>query len=173
MPEPIYLDTNPLVYWAKARAGSTDGREQQCGANLQAIVDGDDPLGCSPITLAEFVGALAKTARSGAADLAYFDTTKLQSAVTEVMGLMASGRLRVINLHPRAFEVGMSVVAAGIREHGEAFFAWDAIHLFEACQWARVMEREVVLATSDRDFTTILDVFPEFGRYVNLRDLAI
>ena len=67
----------------------------------------------------------------------------------------------------------MAIVAAGTREHGESFFAWDAIHLFEACQWSRVMDREVVMATSDSDFATILKVFPEFSRYVSLRDLTV
>ena len=45
-----------------------------------------------------------------------------------------------------------AVVAAGTREHGKNFRAWDAIHLHEAAQWARTIGRPVVVATSDSDW---------------------
>jgi hypothetical protein len=44
---------------------------------------------------------------------------------------------------------------------------------YEASQWARVIEREVIIATSDSDFADILQVFPEFASNVSLRDLAV
>lgn len=165
----VYFDTNPLVYWARGCAGSPEERDQRCASSLQALIDGSDSLACSPITLAEFTNTLWKLVRKQ--DIA---GAAADNAFGVLMGYLANGRIRVENLRPRAFEVGMAIVGAGTREHGRAFHAWDAIHLFEACQWARTLNngRKVVIATSDSDFASIIEVFPEFGRYVELRDLA-
>lgn len=172
MADGVYFDANTLVYWALGRAGSTKSEEQRCSTAFDALVDGPDSLAFSPLTLAEFTSVLWSLVRSGKPQLSYFDEAQAGIALEHLMRLIASSRIRVHNLHPRAFEVGMAVVGAGTREHGQAFRAWDAIHLFEACQWARTIDRSVVLATTDSDFRRIIATFSEFGRYVTLRDMT-
>jgi predicted nucleic acid-binding protein len=170
--EAVYFDSNTLVYWALGRSGSSKADEQRCASAVEALVDGDDSLACSPLTLTEFTSTTWSAVRSGASELRHFGEPELNAALERLMQLLASGRIRAHNLHPRSFEVGLGIVAAGTREKGRAFRAPDAMHLFEACQWARVIDRQVVVATTDSDFHNMLAAFPEFGRYVDLRDLT-
>lgn len=168
----MYFDANPVLYWALGKAGSPKETEQTCAAAFDALVDGGDSLACSPLTLAEFTSTLWSVSRSSKQDVAYFDQAAAAAAVERLMTFIGSRRIRVNNLRPRAFEVGMAIVAAGSREKQKTFKAWDAIHLYEACQWARTMDRKVVIATSDSDFNNIIETFEEFGRYVIVRDLT-
>jgi hypothetical protein len=172
MADAVYFDANPVLYWALGKAGSAKPTEQNCAAAFDALVDGGDSLACSPVTLAEFTSTLWSVARSGKEDVGYFDAPAAASAVERLMTLIGSGRIKVNNLRPRAFEVGIAIVGVGSREKQKTFNAFDAIHLYEACQWARVMGRKVVIATSDSDFSNIIATFPEFGRYVEVRDLT-
>ena len=170
--EAVYFDANTLVYWALGNRGSAKDTEQRCAVAVTELIKGDDSLACSPLTLSEFTGTLWSMARSGSPDLKYFGEPEAAAALEELMGLLASGRLRVRNLHPRAFEVGMGLVASGAREKGRSFRAPDAIHLFEAAQWSRTIDRNVVVVSSDSDLERLVETFPEFGRYVEIRDLT-
>ncbi len=171
--EAVYFDANPVLYWALGRAGSAKDREKNCAAAFDALVAGSDSLACSPVTLAEFTSTLWSIVRSGASDIAYFNETAASTAVERLMTLIGSGRIKVYNLRSHAFVVGMSIVAAGTLEKQKTFNAWDAIHLYEACQWARTLGRKVTIATSDSDFSNIIATFPEFSRYVEVRDLTV
>jgi hypothetical protein len=89
------------------------------------------------------------------------------------MKWIASERIIVPQLGQRAFEVGMSYVASATRQHGRRVHAWDAIHLSEACRLSRQLGTRVTLATSDSDFASLLEIYPEFQTYVQLQDYAI
>lgn len=172
VPDAYYFDANPLIYWALGRAGSSEAYEQTSAANFERLVANGDSLACSAPTLAEFMSTVWSVVRSEKPKVNFFGEAEANSAMESLMGLMGNGRLRVQNLHPRAFEVGIAVVAAGTREQKGAFRAWDAIHLFEACQWARTIDQEVIVATADSDFSNIIAAFPEFGTYVSVLDLT-
>jgi hypothetical protein len=142
-------------------------------ARRAALVASDASIACSPVSLAEFTSTLWSIVRSGKTELAHFDTTAANGAVERLMSLVSTGRIRVNNLQPGAFAIGMAIVAAGTREKQCSLRTWDAIHLHEACQWSRMIGQQVTIATTDADFRNAIDVFPEFGRYVDVRDLTV
>jgi hypothetical protein len=77
-----------------------------------------------------------------------------------------------VNIRPlgrRAFEMGMAYVGM-VAAQGRRMRGSDAIHLYEACRWARECGAEIVLATSDRDFQKTITLFPEFGQLVRVLD---
>jgi predicted nucleic acid-binding protein len=170
--EVIYFDTNPLVCWATGRSGSTDPRDVRSATRLEAAVSSDDMLYLSPITLVEFNTTLYKLVRRKDGPSAAFGLQHAIEAEARLMKWIAGGRIVVPQLGQRAFEVGMSYVAAATRQHGRKVHAWDAIHLFEACRLARTLERRVVIATSDSDFDALLEIYPEFRGYVEIQDYA-
>jgi predicted nucleic acid-binding protein len=173
MREAVYLDSNSIVYWALGSAGSEKQDEQRCAQAFDALVASDASIACSPVSLAEFTSTLWSIVRSGKTELAHFDTTAANGAVERLMSLVSTGRIRVNNLQPGAFAIGMAIVAAGTREKQCSLRTWDAIHLHEACQWSRMIGQQVTIATTDADFRNAIDVFPEFGRYVDVRDLTV
>ena len=161
----VYLDANAPVHWAFGRAGSPEPGDVQAAASIDGLLAGDSSVCCSPFTLTEFTGVLWRAARSGNTT---FDHAAASNALEEIMRHVSSGRVRTHNLHPRAFEIALSIVSAGSKEHGRAFSAPDAIHLHEACQWSRTIGRKVIVATCDSDFAGMLQVFPGASRYVDL-----
>lgn len=172
MPDPTYLDANPLIYWAAGRVGSADARDQAGHTGLEEALASKDPLALSPITLGEFSSGLYKLVRREGDPHGFFTNDHAIAAEQRVMDLLASGRLKGRPLGARAFEVGMSLVATATREHGRSVYVWDAIHVYEACRWARELERTVTIATADSDFAAICDIWPEFMRFVQLKDLS-
>lgn len=171
--EPIYLDANPLVYWAAGRVGSAEPRDEAGYRNLDALFSSKAPLAISPITLAEFSNGLYKLVRRETDVHAFFTNDHAVSAEQALMDLLASGRIKGRNLGVRAFEVGMSLVATATREHGRSVYTWDAIHMYEACRWARELDKPVAIATADSDFLAICEIWPAFTRFVVLQDLSV
>lgn len=172
MPDVIYFDTNPLVYWAAGRTGSTDSQDQTAYGNIELLVNGDSSLYLSPLTLVEFNSALYKLVRKTEGPHATFCIGDATDAEQQLMKWIADGRIEVPQLGQRAFEVGMSYVAAATRQHGRRVHVWDAIHLFQACRLARELRQTVIIATTDSDFATLVDIFPEFAALVEIRDFA-
>ncbi len=169
----VYLDASALVAYALGRSGSPDARDQNGAQALKLLIEGDERVAASPITLAESSSVLYTHMRKTEAWFAGFNQPEVNAAETEIMGWIATGALRVRNLGPRAFEMAMSYVSAASREHGRKMKAWDAIHLYEACRWSRESEQQVVIATADSDFTGFLEVFPEFRKHVRLLDTTV
>jgi hypothetical protein len=170
--DPTYLDANPLIYWAAGRAGSADAKDQRGLASVEALLASKAPIAVSPITLAEFSSVLHKLVRREEPPHDFFDIDDAVAAEQGLMDLLATGRVIGRNLGARAFEAGMSYVAAATREYRRKVYAWDAIHIYEAARWARELERPVFIGTSDADFQSILAIWPEFGAFVSIVELA-
>lgn len=172
VPKTIYFDANMLAYWAAGRAGSADPQDQAAHRNVETLVKGDDALYLSPLTLLELNSTLYKLVRRAEEPHASFSMDDASDAEQQLMSWIAGGRFDVRPLAPRAFEVGMSYVAAATRKAGRRVHGWDAIHMFQACRLARELGHTVVIATADGDFSTLVDVFPEFGDLVEIHDYA-
>lgn len=170
VPDRVYLDTSAIVRYALAIGGSPHQRDEAGRQTLQTLLDSDDKLTASPITLAEFSSVMYTHLRDSSDWLVNFKKEHVDQADTQLMEWLTTGAIRIRNLGPRAFEMGMSYVGAASREHNRRMKAWDAIHLYEACRWSREAEEQVVIATADSDFQGFLDVFPEFGKHVRVLD---
>ena len=169
MPDHVYLDASVVVHYALGINGSPEQGDQKGEQGLQALLDSDARLGASPVTVAEFSSVMYTKLRDGAGWLAGFDEAAVDRADAAFMRWIATGRVRIRPLGARAFEMGMAYVSSASRQQRK-MKAWDAIHLYEACRWARELNEQVVLATADKDFTRFLEVFPEFGKQVRLLD---
>jgi hypothetical protein len=172
VPDPTYLDANPLIYWAAGFAGSSEPRDRAGYEGLETTFASKDPLALSPITLGEFSSGLYKLVRRKDEPHEFFTNDHAIAAEQRVMDLLASGRVKGRTLGARAFEVGMSLVATATREHGRNVHVWDAIHIYEACRWSRELSRVVTIATADSDFAALSDIWPEFTRFTQLKDLS-
>jgi predicted nucleic acid-binding protein len=166
----LYLDTSALVRWACGIAGSPETRDQRGKQRLEILIPGGNHVATCPVTLAEYTDVVNTLLRDQEGWKTAVDETAVDKAEAQLMAWLASDQLRIRPLGPRAFEMGMSYVAAASRDHGRKLKAWDAIHLAEAVRWARESANEVIIVTTDGDFAGFLDVFPEFKDYVRLVD---
>jgi len=166
-----YFNTNPLVSWAESKAPSPDPRSSKIGRCVEQLVN--DPASItavSEITLVEFHNKLCDHWR--ASETPQYDSAWADSVQAELMRWIADGQLVVLNQPPKLIEKAIAYVTFATREHGRRLKAWDAVHLFHASDWARDQGQKVNLVTSDADFPSILDVYPEFKEFVNILDPA-
>jgi hypothetical protein len=155
--------------WACATSGSPDPRDARGHATLDALIAGPGELCGSPITVAEYTSVLYDYVRTNAEWGAYFEAADADRCMKTFMEWLATDTLKIRPLGHRAFEMGMAYVGA-VAAQGRRMRGWDAMHLYEACRWARETEAQVVLATSDSDFQKVIGIYPEFGRFVRVLD---
>lgn len=171
MPDLVYLDTSALMRWSAAVSGSPDDRDERGRVALEALIAGDDQLGGSPITVAEYTSVLHDYVRSQEEWATYFEASDAEACMRQFMKWLADGSITIRPLGRTAFEMGMAYVAM-VSAHGRKMRGWDAIHLYEACRWARDTRETVKIATSDNDFAKTIKLFPEFGDHVEVLDVT-
>jgi hypothetical protein len=169
---PVYLDSSALMRWALAIGGSTETRDCRGCEVLKELEASGQPLVASPITIAEFTSVLHDAVRTEKPWGAFFELSDADQCTETFMRWLADGAIEIRPLGRRAFEMGMAYVAMVARE-GRRMRGWDAIHLYEACRLAREGGVPVTLATSDGDFAKILELFPEFARFVQILDTTV
>jgi predicted nucleic acid-binding protein len=169
MAERVYLDTSALMRWACATSGSADARDNRGENTLDTLLSGPNELCGSPITVAEYTSVLYDHVRGEEPWAAYFDADDADRCVKRFMEWLADGTIVIRPLGRRAFEMGMAYVAS-VAANGQRMRGWDAIHLYEACRWAREAGEQVAIATSDDDFQKAVNLFPEFGQFVRILD---
>lgn len=155
--------------WACSTSGSPEARDHRGQASLEALIAGPGILCGSPITVAEYSSVLHDLARSHQAWAAYFEAEDADRSMKQFMQWLSDGTFAIRSLGRRAFEMGMAYVGT-VSAQGRRMRGWDAIHLYEACRWARESGTQVVLATSDNDFEKTINLFPEFGQFVRILD---
>lgn len=155
--------------WACAASGSTTARDHRGQAALDGLLAGSHELCGSPITVAEYMSVIYDHVRTNEEWGAYFGPDDADRCVKQFMRWLADGTLTIRPLGRRAFEMGMAYVSS-VAARGRRMRGWDAIHLYEACRWAREIGEQVVLATSDADFQKTVKLFPEFGTFVRVLD---
>jgi hypothetical protein len=155
--------------WACAASGSTDARDHGGKLVLDGLLAGSQEVCGSPITVAEYTSVIYDHVRTSEFWGAYFESEDADRCVKEFMQWLADERLTIRPLGRRAFEMGMAYVSS-VAARGRRMRGWDAIHLYEACRWARETGEQVVIATSDSDFQKTVNLFPEFGTFVRVLD---
>lgn len=163
----VYLDTSALMNWALATSGSPEERDERGRKAIEALVSGPEQVGGSPITIAEFTSVLYDHVRSTEAWASYFEAPDADRCIKQFMTWLSDDTIRIRPLGRRAFEMGMAYVSM-VSASGRRMRGWDAIHLYEACRWARDTGQKVAIATSDKDFEKTIALYPEFGVYVDV-----
>lgn len=157
--------------WAVALGGSPFDRDERGRQKVEALIAGQQELGASPITIAEFTSVLHDHVRTDEAWGSFFKASDADECTKRFMEWLATGSLRVRPLGRRAFEMGMAYVAM-VAEHGRRMRGWDAIHLYEAARWARDAQSRVTIATCDDDFVKVIELFPEFREHLDVLDVT-
>jgi hypothetical protein len=153
--------------WACATSGSPHARDHSGKHALEVLLNGPSELCGSPITVAEYTSVLYDHVRSDESWASYFEAIDADRCIKQFMEWLADDTITIRPLGRRAFEMGMAYVGA-VAAQGRRMRGWDAIHLYEACRWARETGEQVVLATSDHDFQKAVNLFPEFGNFVSI-----
>lgn len=166
----VYLDTCALMRFSEGAVQPSTERNRAGRAAFQALLD--DPgvvLAMTEIGVIEFHDALGRAARGGPQQ---HDDAWQQASIEVVMRFIATGRIIMIPVPPKAIEsalVLMQIAHAGPRV---AFHSWDAVHLIAACAWALKLRTSVEFATCDTDFTRFFERFPHFANLVSVLMVA-
>jgi hypothetical protein len=162
-----YFDTSALARWAEGDVASPSdrGRDGRTAvANL--IADPDCALSLSEVTILEFSSTLNWYWRNS--EYPQHDQAWAEKSLDALMGEIASGRIDVVPVPPKAGEHAMALMKVATRDRGIAFHTWDAFHLITATSWADQLGQKVELITSDSDFDRFVDAFPHFRRLVSV-----
>jgi hypothetical protein len=165
-----YFDTSALMRWVESMVPTPDPRDARIAAAVTQLLQGDDRLGLSELTLMEFRASVSDDLRRPG-QKAQMNMAWALRARESVMKLVADGRLELVPLPSHAFEHAMTLVDMVAGEHQMRPRTWDAIHLITACAWAEREGGRVSLYTSDSDFQEIMDPYPAFSRYADLVNL--
>lgn len=158
--------------WLENRVPSPRIRDAAAAGILESVIeDVSVSIAVSSLTLVEIRSAISRDWRAGEAADAQFDAQWAEKSNLEVMALVASRRIGLVETPPRAFEHAATLVHLATEEHLIALGTWDAIHLITAARWSLDVGAVVSLFTSDDGFQRFVGHYPEFTQFVNLVDL--
>lgn len=122
----------------------------------------------SDLGMLEFQNTLAKLVRNADPGHSGFDLEWLQAATTDVMDRIANDEVEVVVTPAKSYERAGALVTLATREHGRAFGSWDTIHILTAAEIGFERKTVVDLVTSDQGLAGFVDLYPQFGKYVNV-----
>ena len=165
-----YLDANPLLRRAEAlRPPAAESRCLTVAANFAALEeDAENVWAISEVTLIEYHSNVSSILRDSSPHRAAYDEAWAREAQALVLERVRDGRLQMLPLSPKAFEVAMRFITRATREHSRYLDSWDAVHVHQAERWARDTGDRVKIVTNDKDFRRLFEVFPEFSRTLEL-----
>jgi hypothetical protein len=169
----VYLDTSALMRRCEADVPSPTQRNKLAGADVASVLSlGTATLATCEVGLLEFHNSVTGLWRDTDANNSQYDAAWLERALTVTMEDIATGRLVVRPVPPRAFEHGMTMVTMAARKtEGRKLKVWDAVHLASAMAWATELGHRIELWTSDNHFDGFLTSYPGFARWVTIRNL--
>ena len=168
----VYLDTSALMRMVECDVRSPSVRNLHAGTPVGQLCTAQTPMvGLSSLTLLEFHNILATNWRTNTPQYAEFDQAWVEHSQVRVMELVATRRLTLRPIRPRAEEQATALVTLATRDYGNGLGIWDAIHLITAAGWAHELQATVELWTTDQGFRRFVDLFPEFNRFVHIRNL--
>jgi len=163
----VYFDTCALMRFAEGRASGADERNLRGRERVQELIrDSTISLATSEIAIIEFHEALGKDVRGNR--FVGCDETWLGQSIADLMQLVAAGRVEIVPVPPRALESALVLMKTAHREHGIAFYAWDAVHLITASAWATKLGSLVHLATCDSDYARFFAKVPHFAKFIEV-----
>lgn len=120
----------------------------------------------SEITISEYQSNLFDWVRDDSKP--DFDLGKADDCSNQLMRWIDEGRIEVLGQPPKLIEKALAYVRTAAAEKACSFRAWDAVHLFQACDWAKTIGAVVNIITNDRAFYRYINAFPEFSAHVRL-----
>lgn len=64
----------------------------------------------------------------------------------------------------------MAYVRTAAVEKACSLRAWDTVHLYQACDWAKTTGALVNIITNDLAFYKFIELFPEFTAFVKIHN---
>ena len=166
-----YFDTSALMRWVERDIPQPRDVNMRAGGAVQRLLEGDDRLALSELTLIEFRSAVSRDWRRTDPESVDLDAAWAERARSALMKQISDERIAIVANPPKAAEHAMTLVDMAAMEHGFALGAWDAIHLITACAWAYQERSRVILYTSDDDYDGFVRLYPHFTTYVDIVDL--
>ena len=168
----VYLDTSALMRMVECDVKLPSNRNRHAGGPVaQLCADQVPTVGLSHLTILEFHDALATNWRMTDPRYKAYDQTWVERSQVRVMELLARQRLVLRSVPGGAHEHAIALITLATRDHKVSLRVWDAIHLITAAAWAHELKASVELWTTDQDSQRFVDLFPEFKRFVHVRNL--
>jgi predicted nucleic acid-binding protein len=163
----VYFDTCALARWAEGDVTTPTLRARDGRAAVQTLLgEAETTLGLSEVTVLEYSSVLAQLWRQS--EYPEHDQAWADRCLDALMGQIASGRIEIIPVPPKAAEQVMYLMKIAVRDRQIALRPWDALHLISATAWAEQLGHDVELATCDSDFDRFVNAFPYFRRFVTI-----
>jgi hypothetical protein len=156
--------------FAEGRVSGANARNRRGRGAVEQLIKSDCVIATCEVALIEFHDSVGRRVRDVA--VPHFDEAWFEQATSELMALVASKRVEVVPVPPKAVENAMALMTIAHRDEGIAFHAWDAIHLIVALAWGVALGSKVELATCDTDFPRFIEAFPHFKPYVSVLMVA-
>ena len=168
-----YVDTNVLMRWVESLTATATSGVRHIGAVVDELIRQDGGLfATSEVGIVEFHTNICINFRRTEPNMRAYDGAWLEAAIALFMQTVAAGELLIIPAPPRLVEHAMRHVLVANRDYGRNWRGWDALHLVQATQWARDLDAQVRLLTTDPDLFDAVATFSEFGRWVDVVDPA-
>jgi len=82
------------------------------------------------------------------------------------MEWIENDKIIVLNQPPKLIENALTYVKFATREKRRGLKAWDSAHLYHAYYWARSLDSQVFLVTTDDIILRMLVDYREYSKYV-------
>jgi hypothetical protein len=159
--------------WLECDVPNPKDENRRIGPSVDAILSSPDRLAISEMTILESLSVVTRNWRMQDAQCLPFDAAWAMRSRNRFMNLVATGRVEVVPIPPRAAEHAITIVDFAAAEHQQAVGVQDAIHLITACAWAYRERAPIRFYTSDDDYDQFTALYPHFLRFAEVVNLEV
>ncbi len=161
----FYFDANPLLRWAEAQASDADARCKRIAGEVNRLITHADNINAiSEITIVEYQSNLFNWNRDS--KKTQFDLEKVEHCFNQLMLWIDQGKIEVLKQPAKLIEKSIAYIRTAAIEKACSLRSWDALHLCQACDWAKKTRAIVNIVTNDPAFYKFIEVFPGFTAHV-------
>ena len=165
----FYFNANPLLRWAEAQVSVASPSCKRIAEEVNRIIENSNNINAiSEITIAEYQSKLFDWERDNSK--VEFDLNKADECLHQLMKWIDNAQIEVLRQPHKLIEKAMAYTRSAAVEKACSLRAWDAAHLFQACDWAKTTGAIVNIVTNDKAFYKFIEVFPEFTAFVKIYD---
>lgn len=168
-----YFDTSALMRWLEFDVPSPKELNARIAPVVDQVLASTDRLAISEMTILELLSSVTRNWRMQDAQSQPFDAAWAIRSRQRFMNLIATGRVEIIEIPPRAAEHAIAIVDLAAAEHQQALGVQDAIHLITSCAWAYREKATCSFYTSDDDYDQFTALYPHYLRFANVVNLDV
>lgn len=163
----FYFDANPLLRWAEKQYLVVSPSCERIASEVERIITNSNIINAiSEITIVEYQSNLFNFERDSSKP--QFDLDKVDRCFHQLMVWIAQGRIEVLEQPPKLIEKAMAYIRTAAVEKACSLRAWDAVHIYQSCEWAKTTGALVNIVTNDPAFYKFIKTFPEFASHLRI-----